>query len=314
MSKKKVEKPVLKTLSQTSDADTQRISCGIPSVDRIMGGGIPVGRQIEVFGPESAGKTSFCLTAIAHNQESIECAFCDAEGTTDIDFACNIFGIDPETLYYERPESGEVAISWIEESVRKGCRLIVCDSVAALVPTAELEGEISDHHVATQARLVAKAMRKLVILCNRKHATILWINQTRDEIGGYGYNPEITPGGKALKFFASIRMRVSNVSVGDGRGTKFVTRKNKTAIPYKECKVPFFKEGGYDLMNDLIDEAYEYDILTMKKKTYFYKGKKIGTHKKLLKKLRASPNMVSNIKKRMIKSTEKISESMDIHI
>lgn len=298
MAKKQLEIPPIRSLRQAAHATTKRRSSGLPSVDRVLGGGVPVGRQLEIFGPESSGKTSFCLTAVAKAQQlGIQCAFCDAECTTDLEFAVKAFGVDPDKLWYERPESGEIGIGWIENTVNNGAKLIVCDSVAAMVPTAELEGRIEQQHIGTQARLMAKAMRKLNKLCEKSGATILWINQTRDKIGVMFGNPETTPGGRALKFFAAIRLRASKVKHGAGYGTRFYCVKNKTAIPHRKTTVPLLPEGGYDVSLDVLDCAVDLKVVKVAKGGYVYAGKKLGKQKKALEILDEDSKLCSSLLK-----------------
>ncbi len=242
----------------------ERISCGIWPLDAIIGGGLPVGRIIEIYGPESSGKTTICLKAVAEVQkEGGTCAYIDAEHALDPVYAEHL-GVDVPNLIISQPDSGEMALDVVENFVRTGeVRLIIVDSVAALTPQSELDGEIGDQNIGVLARLMGQAMRKLTSLADNARCTVIFINQIREKInGGYG-NPETTPGGRALKFFASLRLDVrrrdpikqSTEIVGNKTVVKAV--KNKTYPPFKECAFDIIFDKGPDVNGYLADTAIE---------------------------------------------------------
>ncbi|MBI3179267.1 MAG: recombinase RecA [Deltaproteobacteria bacterium] len=245
------------------------ISSGSVGVDMAMGvGGFPRGRIVEIFGPESSGKTTLALHAIAeaHRAGGV-CAFIDAEHALDVSYAGKL-GVQLEHLLISQPDSGEQALEICETLVRSGAiDLLVLDSVAALVPRAEIEGEMGDAHMGLQARLMSQAMRKLTGVANRSGCTLLFINQLRQKIGVMFGNPETTTGGNALKFYASMRLevrRIGPIKDGDnvvGNRTRVKVVKNKLAPPFREVEVDVLYGRGIWAAGDLIDRGVEMGVL-----------------------------------------------------
>lgn len=246
----------------------------LPTLDyEVLGcGGWPKGRVIEVYGPESSGKTAICLHTIAQVQKAGGvAAFIDAEHALSPQFAATL-GVNIEELVVSQPDYGEQALEIAEELVEKqAVDLIVIDSVTALVPKAELEGDMGDSHMGLQARLMSQAMRKLVGLCAKKGVTIVFINQVREKVGLVFGNPEVTTGGRALKFFASMRVEVRRVSGAEGLikdGTEIIghklkvkAQKNKLASPFKESVVELIYDKGFDTAEDLVKFAKKIGIV-----------------------------------------------------
>ena len=260
------------------------ISTGSISLDLALGvGGLPRGRIIEIFGPESSGKTTLALQAIAqaHKLGSI-CAFIDAEHALDINYA-KALGVDPESLLISQPDSGEQALEICETLVRSSTvDLIVVDSVAALVPRAEIEGDMGDAHMGIQARLMSQAMRKLTGVAHRTGCILIFINQLRQKIGITFGNPEVTTGGNALKFYASVRIDVRRIgAIKDGeniRGnrTRIKIVKNKVAPPFKEVEVDILYGRGMWAAGDLLDQAIACGIVERSGAWFSYDNKQLG--------------------------------------
>lgn len=245
------------------------ISTGAVSLDLALGGrGIPQGRVIEVFGPESSGKTTLCLHLIANAQKSGGmAAFIDAEHALDPSWARKL-GVNLEDLLVSQPDTGEQGLEICEMLVRSGAvSLIVVDSVAALIPRAEIEGEMGDSHVGLQARLMSQALRKLTGAINRSACTVVFINQIREKIGVMFGNPETTPGGRALKFYASVRIdirRTASIKDGDkavGNRTRARVVKNKVAPPFRQAEFDIMFDEGISASGDLIDMGVEEGVV-----------------------------------------------------
>lgn len=237
------------------------ISTGILSLDLALGGaGVPRGRIVEVYGPESSGKTTLCLSVVANAQrEGGLAAFIDAEHALDPQYARRL-GVDTDNLYISQPDSGEQALEIAEVLIRSGAfDAVVIDSVAALVPKAELEGEMGDSHVGLQARLMSQSMRKLTAAISRAHTTVMFTNQLREKIGVMFGSPETTSGGRALKFYASVRMdirRGEQLKEGDdiiGHAVRVKVVKNKIAPPFKKVEFQLLFNEGFSRTGDLID-------------------------------------------------------------
>ena len=249
-----------------------RISSGAISLDLILGGGIPKGRIIEVYGPESSGKTTLCLHAVAEFQKiGGTVAFIDAEHALDPSYAEKV-GVDIKNLLLSQPDSGEQALDITEALVRSGgVDLIVIDSVAALTPRAEIEGEMGDLTVGLQARLMSRALRKLTSIANKMGTTIIFINQIRMKIGVMFGNPETTTGGNALKFYSSVRIEIRKgkkmeSGTGDdkeayGNEARIKIVKNKVAPPFKSTVLDIVFNKGFDATGDLIDTSVKFEII-----------------------------------------------------
>lgn len=269
------------------------ISSGSMALDIALGvGGYPKGRIIEIYGPESSGKTTFALHAIAEVQKKGgRAAFIDAEHALDPVYAKNL-GVNINELLLSQPDTGEQALEICEALVRSNAMsIIVIDSVAALVPQAEIEGEMGDSHVGLQARLMSQALRKLSGAINKTNTICIFINQLREKVGVMFGNPETTPGGRALKFYASIRLdvrRAEQIKVGnDVVGNKTIVKvvKNKVAPPFKTAEVEIMYGEGVSREGELIDIASNADILEKSGAWYSYKGEKIGQGKENVKAL-----------------------------
>lgn len=263
-------------LGDVKKVDIKAYSTGSISLDRALGiGGIPQGRIVEIYGPESSGKTTICLQVIANAQkEGGVAAFIDTEHALDPEYAKKL-KVNTDDLLISQPNTGEEALSIVEALVQSGnVDIIVLDSVAAIVPKAEIEGEMGDSHVAIQARLMSQALRKLTAISAKANTTILFTNQTRMKIGAMGYgSPVETPGGKALKFYASVRIeikRVAQIKKGEeviGARTKAKIVKNKVAAPFKVAEFDIMYNEGVSLETDLINLALKVGVLK-KKGTY----------------------------------------------
>lgn len=271
-------------LGDRADVSVDAISSGSMTLDAALGiGGYPKGRIIEIYGPESSGKTTLALHAIAECQkEGGRCAFIDAENAIDPLYAKNL-GVDIDELILSQPDSGEQALEITEVLIKSGAiDLVVIDSVAALVPQAELDGEMGDASVGLQARLMSKAMRKLAGVMNRSNCTAIFINQLREKVGIMFGNPETTPGGRALKFYSSVRLDVRKGEVlkngqdAYGNVVKIKVVKNKVAPPFKTATVNMIYGEGISHLDEVINLAVENDIIEKSGAWFSYKGDKIG--------------------------------------
>jgi len=269
------------------------IPSGSISLDVALGiGGYPKGRIIEIFGPESSGKTTFALHAIAEAQKlGGRAAFIDAEHALDPSYAEKI-GVNIDELLLSQPDNGEQALEICEALVRSGAiSVIVVDSVAALVPQAEIEGEMGDSHVGLQARLMSQALRKLSPIINKTNTICIFINQLREKVGVMFGNPEVTPGGRALKFYSSVRLEIrrsEQIKDGSdvvGNKTNIKVVKNKMAPPFKSCQVDIMYGEGISQTGELVDLAVEAGIVDKSGAWYSYKGEKIGQGRESVKEL-----------------------------
>ncbi len=269
------------------------IPSGSLSLDICLGiGGYPKGRIIEIFGPESSGKTTFALHAIAEAQKKGgRAAFIDAEHSLDPQYAARL-GVNINELLLSQPDNGEQALEICEALVRSGAiSVIVIDSVAALVPQAEIEGEMGDSHVGLQARLMSQALRKLSGVISKTNTIAIFINQLREKVGVMFGNPETTPGGRALKFYASIRLdirRAEQIKLGtDIIGNKVSVKvvKNKMAPPFKSCVVDIMYGEGVSIEGEIVDLAASVGILEKGGAWYSYNGEKLGQGKENVKEL-----------------------------
>lgn len=284
------------------------ISTGTLSIDLALGvGGIPRGRVIEIYGPESGGKTTLSLHIIAEAQKAGGvAAFIDAEHALDAQYA-KALGIDIDNLLISQPDTGEQALEITELLVRSGAvDVIVIDSVAALVPRAEIEGEMGQSHVGLQARLMSQALRKLTGILAKSNTTAIFINQIREKIGIVYGNPETTPGGRALKFYSSVRIEVrrrGDVKSGIdkvGNRTRIKIIKNKVAPPFKETEVEIMFGKGIDRIGDLINIASDLDIVQKSGSWYSFNDERLGQGKeKVIAFLGEQPEMMQEIEKQI---------------
>jgi recombination protein RecA len=278
-------------LGENHTVDVETIPTGSLSLDLALGGGIPKGRIIEIYGPESSGKTTVCLHAVAEIQKSGgTAAYVDAEHALDPAYAKKI-GVDTNNLLLSQPDSGEQALEVVETLVRSNAvDVIVVDSVAALVPQAEIEGDMGDAHMGLQARLMSQALRKLTGVISRTKCTVIFVNQLRMKIGVMFGNPETTTGGQALKFYSSVRMdirRISQIKQGDsviGNHVRVKVVKNKVAAPFREAEFDIMYNQGISREGDVIDLAAAHEIVQKSGAWYEYKGEKIAQGREAAKK------------------------------
>ena len=284
---KQFGKGAIMKLGEESHIEIETTPSGSLALDVALGvGGFPKGRIIEVYGPESSGKTTIALQAVAEVQKAGgRAAFIDAEHALDPVYAKNL-GVKIEELLLSQPDTGEQALEICEALVRSNAvSIVVIDSVAALVPQAEIEGEMGDSHVGLQARLMSQALRKLGGIINKTNTTAIFINQLREKVGVMFGNPETTPGGRALKFYASVRLDVrrgEQIKMGDsviGNRTTIKVVKNKVAPPLKVATVDIMYGEGVSREGELIDIAADLDIIEKSGAWYSYNGEKIGQGK-----------------------------------
>ena len=281
-------------------------SSGCLSLDIALGvGGYPKGRIIEIYGPESSGKTTFALHAIAAAQKAGgRAAFIDAEHALDPKYA-KALGVNIDELLLSQPDTGEQALEIADALIKSGAiSIVVVDSVAALVPQAEIDGEIGDSHVGLQARMMSQAMRKLSGSISKTKTTAIFINQLREKVGVLFGNPEVTPGGRALKFYSSVRLDVRKkdpIKIGDniiGNKTQVKVVKNKVAPPFKVINVDIMYGEGVSYEGELIDLAVEIGVLEKSGAWYSYKGEKIGQGKENAKTfLKENPEVAAELDK-----------------
>ncbi len=287
------------------------VSSGSLLLDQALGvGGFPKGRIIEIFGPESSGKTTIALHAIAEVQKTGgRAAFIDAEHALDPVYARKL-GVDIDELLLSQPDTGEQALEIVEALVRsEAMSIIVIDSVAALVPQAEIEGEMGDSHVGLQARLMSQALRKLSGIINKTNTICIFINQLREKVGVMFGNPETTPGGRALKFYSTVRLDVrrgEQIKVGGdvlGNKTNIKVVKNKVAPPFKTAEVEIMYGEGISKVGEIIDLASNLGIIDKSGAWFSYKGEKIGQGKENVKLvLKNNPSMYKEIEDKVRKS------------
>lgn len=294
-------------LGDHTEVPVECISTGSLSLDLALGGGVPKGRVVEIYGPESSGKTTLTLHVIAQIQkEGGTAAFIDAEHALDPAYAKRI-GVDVGNLLLSQPDNGEQALEIVETLVRSNAvDLVVVDSVAALVPRAEIEGDMGDSHMGLQARLMSQALRKLTGIISRSNTTVIFINQIRMKIGVMFGNPETTTGGNALKFYASVRMdirRIAQIKQGDeiiGSRTRVKVVKNKIAPPFRQAEFDIMYNQGISASGDILDLATEKDIVEKSGAWFAYGGEKIGQGREATKKyLEDNPKVLAELAKKV---------------
>lgn len=291
-------------LGERASVDIDAISSGSLKIDEALGiGGYPKGRIVEIYGPESSGKTTLALHAIAEVQKKGgRAAFIDAENAIDPTYAKNL-GVNIDELILSQPDSGEQALEICEMLIRSGAiDLVVVDSVAALVPQAELDGEMGDSQVGLQARLMSKAMRKLSGVMNKSECSAIFINQLREKVGIVYGNPETTPGGRALKFYSSVRIdirrseaiKIGTDIVGNKVNVKIV--KNKVAPPFKVAAIEIMYGEGISYVGEILDLAVDNDFIQKSGSWFAYDGEKIGQGKETAKEfLKANPAVLETL-------------------
>lgn len=295
-------------LGEFKSMNVEAISTGALNLDIALGiGGIPKGRIIEIFGPESSGKTTLALHAVAEAQKlGGEAAFIDAEHALDPVYAKKI-GVDVDNLIVSQPDTGEQALEIAEALIRSGAiDIIVVDSVAALVPKAEIDGDMGDSHIGLQARLMSQALRKLAGAINKTNAIIIFINQLREKVGIMFGNPETTPGGRALKFYASVRMdirRIENIKVDGqvvGSRTRVKVVKNKVAPPFREAEFDIVYGKGISKEGSILDLAVDLNIIEKSGSWFSYNGERIGQGRENVKAYIASnPELMAELDKKI---------------
>lgn len=306
---KQYGKGAIMKLGGRSKVDVPAISTGCLSLDIITGvGGLPRGRVIEVYGPEASGKTTIALQAIAEAQKAGgQAAFIDAEHALDPVYAQKL-GVNIDELYIAQPDYGEQALEIAEILVRSGgVDIIVIDSVAALVPKAELEGDMGDSHMGLQARLMSQALRKLTAIVSRSRTTFIFLNQMREKIGVYMGNPETTTGGKALKFYSSLRIEVRKIltlkngtDIVGGR-TRIKIVKNKVSPPFQTTEVDLLFGKGISKEGDIIDLAAAHDIINKTGSWYSYGEEKLGQGKNAVTKLlEEKPELYDELRQKIL--------------
>lgn len=300
-------------LGESHASDVDLFSSGALSVDLALGGGFPKGRIIEIYGPESSGKTTLTLHAIAEIQKTGgTAAFIDAEHALDPQYAKKL-GVDTENLFVSQPDNGEQALEICETLVRSNAvDLVVVDSVAALTPQAEIEGEMGDSHMGLQARLMSQALRKLTGIINKSHCTVIFINQIRMKIGVMFGNPETTTGGNALKFYSSVRVdirRIGQIKDGEniiGNRTKVKIVKNKIAAPFRIAEFDIMYNEGISKTGDAVDLGVQYGIVGKAGAWFDYKDAKIGQGREAAKQyLKDNPKVMDEIVKKVKEAAAK---------
>lgn len=304
---------MLMKLGDVQRVDVAIVPTGSLSLDLALGvGGVPRGRVVEIYGPESSGKTTLALHIAANAQKAGgTAAFVDAEHALDPQYAKRL-GVNIENLLVSQPNSGEQALDITETLVQSGAvDVVVIDSVAALTPQAEIDGEMGDHHMGRQARLMSQAMRKLTPIIAQSNCVVIFINQIRMKIGVVFGNPETTTGGNALKFYSSVRLdvrRAAQIKKGDdivGNHVKVKVVKNKVAPPFKIAEFDIMYNEGISLAGDVLDVGVEYGVITKKGHSYSYKEEKLGVGREKAKAtLRTNEKILNAITKEVHKAVE----------
>ena len=299
---------IMKLGDSMANMNVETVPTGSLSLDIALGlGGIPRGRIVEIYGPESSGKTTVALHMVAEVQKRGGIAgFIDAEHALDPAYAKNI-GVDIDNLYISQPDNGEQALEITETMVRSGAvDIVIVDSVAALVPKAEIDGDMGDSHVGLQARLMSQALRKLTAVISKSNCTVVFINQLREKVGVMFGNPETTTGGRALKFYSSVRLDVRRIEAlkqgGEviGNRTRVKIVKNKVAPPFREAEFDIMFGQGISTEGDILDLAAENNIINKSGAWYAYDGNKIGQGRENAKQyLKDNPQICAEVEKKV---------------
>lgn len=307
-------------LGEAKKMEVESVPSGCLSLDLALGiGGMPRGRIIEIFGPEASGKTTLAQHVIAELQKvGGIAAFVDAEHALDPEYATKI-GVNIDELLISQPDTGEQALEIVETLVRSGgVDVIVVDSVAALVPRAEIEGEMGDSHMGLQARLMSQALRKLTGIISKTKTVLIFINQIRHKIGIVFGNPETTTGGTALKFYSSVRVevrRAAQIKQGDqiiGNRVKAKIVKNKVAPPFRFCEFDIMYNEGISLAGDLLDTGVVFKVINKSGNSYSYGDEKLGVGRETAKRfLKENPKMMAEIRKKVMTTSETAVENAE---
>ena len=305
-------------LGENSSLNVEAISTGSISLDHATGiGGLPKGRIVEIYGPESSGKTTLALQVVAEAQKlGGEAAFIDAEHALDPEYA-EALGVDINSLLVSQPDNGEQALEITEALARSGALdVIVVDSVAALVPRAEIEGDMGDSHVGLHARLMSQALRKLTSVINKSNTIVIFINQLREKVGVVYGNPEVTTGGRALKFYTTMRIDVRRIEQLKGQGNEFIgsrTRakivKNKVAPPFKEAEFDIMYGEGISKIGEIVDLGVKFDILKKSGAWFYYGEQRLGQGRENVKLLFKQETELANEIEQQIRA--KMKEALD---
>lgn len=303
------------TLGEARKVDVAVVPTGSFSLDLALGvGGLPRGRIVEIFGPESSGKTTLALNVVAQAQkQGGKCAFIDAEHALDPEYAKRL-GVKINDLIISQPDNGEEALNILESLVRSGIvSIVVVDSVAALTPRAEIEGEMGAQFIGLQARMMSQALRKLTAIAAKSQTLIIFINQIRMQVGIFFGNPETTPGGKALKFSASVRIdvrRIAQVKKGEavvGSRVKAKVVKNKVAAPFKVAEFDILYGEGISYEGDVLNTALKYGVVTKSGASYTFEGQKLGTgFENVREKLKEDKKLLNTLKAKAVQSMKDI--------
>ena len=299
---------IMKLGSNAGNTDIEVIPTGCLSLDLALGvGGLPRGRMVEIYGPESSGKTTVALHAVAQAQKmGGVAAFVDAEHALDPVYAKKL-GVDLDELYVSQPDTGEQALDIVDALVRSSAMdIIVVDSVAALTPKAEIEGDMGDSHVGLQARLMSQALRKLTAIVNKSKTCVVFINQLREKVGVMFGNPEVTPGGKALKFYASIRIDVRKTDIlkdtdgAAGNRTRAKVVKNKLAPPFRQAEFDIMYGEGVSQEGCIIDLGVQYDVIKKSGAWYSYNDNKVANGRERMRQfLKDNPELSKEIEEKI---------------
>ncbi|MCI8500460.1 MAG: recombinase RecA [Clostridia bacterium] len=299
---------IMKLGKDAGNTDIEVIPTGCLSLDLALGiGGLPRGRMVEIYGPESSGKTTVALHAVAQAQKlGGVAAFIDAEHALDPVYAKNL-GVNLDELYVSQPDTGEQALDIVDALVRSSAiDMIVVDSVAALTPKAEIEGDMGDSHVGLQARLMSQALRKLTAIVNKSKTCVVFINQLREKVGVMFGNPEVTPGGKALKFYASVRIDVRKKDVlkdsegAAGNRTRAKVVKNKLAPPFRQAEFDIMFGEGVSQEGCLIDLGVQYDVIKKSGAWFSYNDTKVANGREKMRQfLKDNPELAAEIESKI---------------